>query len=459
MHTRRSNWKAKLLVILAVIVLVPLGVILFLRLEGEAPQVTLEPDPQALGFSQEVQLTFADSRSGLRHLEVRLLAGDKQVELARERWPITGLLHGGATREHTLTLTVQPKELGLPDGPARLQVIAVDFAWRRWLRGNRTYLEKELVIDTQPPRLTVLTQAHNLNPGGTGMVVYKLSENCPRSGVQVGENFFPGHAGLTADALQRIAFFALSHEQKRGTALKLMAADGAGNEVQVGFTHYIRKKSFKKDTLRISDGFLSRKMPEFGSDLPDMGALPLIDQFLKVNRELRADSYGRLVEIARQTDSQIHWQGAFLRLPNAARKAGFADHRTYFYQDQEIDQQFHMGVDLASVAQSPVPAANHGRVAFAGSLGIYGHTVVIDHGFGLFSLYSHLSSTNVIQDQAVAKGDIIGRTGMSGLAGGDHLHFGMLVHNTYVNPLEWWDAHWIKDNVTDKLRNLGIALQ
>jgi len=52
----------------------------------------------------------------------------------------------------------------------------------------------------------------------------------------------------------------------------------------------------------------------------------------------------------------------------------------------------------------------------------------------------------------VKKGDIIGNTGTTGLAGGDHLHFSMLVHGTFVNPKEWWDPHWIKDNITAKLQ-------
>jgi murein DD-endopeptidase MepM/ murein hydrolase activator NlpD len=459
LHRHRGNWKRKLLILLAVVIGVPLAAILFFRLEGEAPQVTLSPEPRALGVDQELKLQVTDRRSGLRHLQVSLLTGDRQVELARESWPISGLLGGGPIREHTVSMTVQPKALELSDGPARLQVTATDFAWRRWLQGNRTYIEHELVIDTQPPLVTVMTQAHNLNPGGSGLIVYKLSEECSRSGVMVGDQFFPGQGGATQDPLLRLCFFALSHEQRRGTVLNLIAEDAAGNQAKAGFNHYIRNKSFKTDTIRISDNFLNRKMPEFVGMMPELASLSPEEQFLKVNREMRAKSYAQLVDISKASDPQIHWRGMFLRLPNAARKAGFADSRTYFYQDREIDRQVHMGIDLASVAQSPVPAANHGRVAFVGTVGIYGNSVVIDHGFGLFSLYSHLSNTSIVEGQAVAQGDIIGRTGSTGMAGGDHLHFAMMVHHTYVNPVEWWDPHWIKDNVTDKLEGAGIVLE
>src|SRR5512137_1829141 len=100
---------------------------------------------------------------------------------------------------------------------------------------------------------------------------------------------------------------------------------------------------------------------------------------------------------------------------------------------------------------SPVPAANSGIVVSTGFIGIYGQTVILDHGFGLFSMYSHLSQIAVKAGDRVAKETILGNTGSTGLAGGDHLHFSMMVQDTFVDPIEWWDPHWIRDNVTSKL--------
>ena len=151
----------------------------------------------------------------------------------------------------------------------------------------------------------------------------------------------------------------------------------------------------------------------------------------------------------------MHWKGAFLRLPKSANRARFADHRIYRYNGREVDEQDHLGVDLASVAHSPVPAANEGKIVFAGRIGIYGNTIIIDHGFGIFSMYAHLNRMDVQTGQMVEKGTIMGRTGMSGLAGGDHLHFSMLVHHTFVNPVEWWDPMWIKNNITSKIEAIG----
>ncbi len=98
-----------------------------------------------------------------------------------------------------------------------------------------------------------------------------------------------------------------------------------------------------------------------------------------------------------------------------------------------------------------MPAANAGVVVFGQTLGIYGKTIILDHGFGLFSMYSHLSSIAVKIGDQLSQGDIIGRTGSTGMAGGDHLHFSLLIDQTFVNPVEWWDKKWIQHNVLSKI--------
>jgi murein DD-endopeptidase MepM/ murein hydrolase activator NlpD len=227
------------------------------------------------------------------------------------------------------------------------------------------------------------------------------------------------------------------------------AFDLAGNPSRAGFPYHIRKRAFEKDIIRISDRFLRWKMPEFPGE--GSGDAPMVQKFLRVNREVRQESFEILTRVGAETEHELYWEGAFLRLPRSSRKAGFADFRSYLYEGETIDNQVHQGIDLASVSHSPVPAANTGRIAFVGAIGIYGKTVVIDHGFGLLSTYSHLSGFEVKKGQMVSRGEIIGRTGTTGLAGGDHLHFGMLIHDTFVSPVEWWDAAWIKNNVTTKM--------
>jgi len=182
------------------------------------------------------------------------------------------------------------------------------------------------------------------------------------------------------------------------------------------------------------------------------GEKTALDVYKRVNTELRKQNEADLLKIAQNTSPTPLWSGPFLRLPNSAGRANFGDQRDYYYEGEKIDHQTHMGVDLASVANAPVPAANAGRIVYAGFFGIYGNCVIIDHGLGLQSLYSHLDEIAVGQDAVVKKGDIIGKTGTTGLAGGDHLHFGMIIGGLQVSPIEWWDDHWIIYNILAHLK-------
>jgi murein DD-endopeptidase MepM/ murein hydrolase activator NlpD len=459
LRTQKKNVRLWLLMILVVAIVLPVGVILFFRLEGQPPEITVELTPPVIGISKEVTVSFADPKSGIRRVWVGLLKDGKETVLAEKTFPFSGVIRGGVVREDALQLTVEPQLQGFADGEATLRFAVWDFAWRDWLRGNRTYVEKTVQIDTQPPSLDVLSRAHNVSQGGTGVVVYRTSEPCLESGVQVGDNFFPGHAGAFKDPAVHLAFFALGYDQGADTPVLLTATDLGGNRSQSGFPHYLRNKKFRQDTLQITDRFLNWKMPEFDTEPAVAAAASMKEKFLIVNDAIRQANFKVLGEVGRSTEKAILWEGSFLRLPNSARRAGFADHRVYQYGDQIIDRQVHMGIDLASVAHAPVPAANSGKVVFAEPLGIYGRTVMIDHGFGLFSLYSHLNNIAVQTGQQVKKGDLIGHTGVTGLAGGDHLHFGMMVHNTFIDPVEWWDPAWIKNNVTDKIDTVASGLK
>jgi murein DD-endopeptidase MepM/ murein hydrolase activator NlpD len=451
LRTKKKNIKSRLIILVCFIVILPVAWILVVRLEGEKPSITLELPSPSLGKTQELSLSVSDAKSGVRRIWIGLIKDGKEVDLFKKDLPFAGLIRGGIIHQESFKILVEPVKMGITDGKAILRMVARDYSWRGWLQGNTTYLEKDVIIDTRAPEVGILSKAHNVNQGGAGLVIFRVSEACAKSGVFVGENFFPGYPGVFKDNNILIAFFALNYEQGPGTKIFVSATDFAGNSSRAGFPHYIKRKVFKKDVLEISDRFLNWKMPEFDVDISPDSQTPLMDKFLKINRQVRIDNFKQLLNIVQNTDKKLYWKGVFLRLPNSARRAGFADHRIYKYNGHIIDRQTHMGIDLASVAQSPVSASNTGKVVFAEGLGIYGKTVIIDHGFRLFSMYSHLSSFNVRKDQMVPKGEIIGRTGVTGLAGGDHLHFGMLVHNTFVNPVEWWDASWIKNNISDKI--------
>jgi murein DD-endopeptidase MepM/ murein hydrolase activator NlpD len=237
--------------------------------------------------------------------------------------------------------------------------------------------------------------------------------------------------------------------------IKIIAKDSAGNESSRVFSCLVHCKKFRTDKMNLPDSFLQQKMPEFQIRYQNLRNKSLIETFTYVNEQMRNDDLKTIQSICQKSEPEQLWQDVFLRMKNAAPMAMFGDRRTYFYKGSSIGESIHMGVDLASTANAPIEASNNGIVSFTGVLGIYGNIVIIDHGLGLFSLYGHLNSIAVKNAQKVKKGEIIGYSGMSGLAGGDHLHFSILVGGQFVNPQEWWDAHWIADNVSRKMAITG----
>lgn len=442
---------------LAVVVLIS-GWFLWGRLEGENPVIATDISSY-LNLSQEVVLNLSDAKSGIRKIRVAIEQNGRETVLRDDVYPRKGLSGTGTVYTLSVPVKLDMKKLGITDGKAIFRVMVRDNSWRGWFHGNKTDIEKEIMIDTMPPEIVVLNRSHYLNQGGAGLVIYRLSESCPVSGVMVGEMFYPGQTGYFSDSRIYLAFIALNHHQGPGTELFLKAVDQAGNAARSGFSYHIKKKAFKKDTISLSDSFLNQKMPEFDVPVSPDSQKPMLARFIKVNQELRESNYRKITSAIASSDNKLYWEGGFTRLPNSAPRAGYADHRTYLYEGKEVDQQDHLGVDLASIRQSPVPAANSGRVVLVDFIGIYGKTILLDHGFGLFSMYSHLSSYNAEAGQMVSKNDIIGYTGSTGMAAGDHLHYSMLVRNTFVNPIEWWDEGWIKNNISDKIKEVQSTIK
>ncbi len=441
------------IVMLCLVVVLPVLWILLVCLESEKPVIKADIPAvsMSIGASKNLPVAVSDGKRGLRKIRIVIEKDGKEIPLVDKEYQKAGFFSGGQNKEDLLNVLIEPAKMGLADGKAVLRMTVWDHSWQRWWNGNIATIEKEILIDTKRPEMDILSGIQNLNQGGSGIVIYRLSEPCEKNGVYAGGNFFPGYPGSFQDKNIYISFFALEYSKGPGTEIYAEAVDGAGNSIRRGFKVFIKEKKFKKDSINISDEFLNAKMPEFNPAVSQDSKTPLADKFLKVNRDLRAENYNRIKELVKGAEKSLLWEGVFVGFPNAKNMAGFADHRDYKYKGRYLDNQVHLGVDLASVANAPVPAANKGKVVFAGDLGIYGKTVLLDHGYGLFSMYSHLNSFDVREEQIVEKSGIIGRSGSTGLAAGDHLHFSMLVNNIFVNPLEWWDASWISNNVTGKI--------
>jgi murein DD-endopeptidase MepM/ murein hydrolase activator NlpD len=410
--------------------------------EWENPLVRIDQDISSVGKYTTLHIAFTDTKSGLRSTGVTIAQGDRVAVLSSLNYP------DAVTKETTVAITIDTTALKLHDGPAVLTISATDYSlWK-----NQTTLTRQITIDATPPQIFLLTATNNINPGGTCMVLYKISKPVTTTGVKVENHYFPGYVTTISEKPCVISYFSITPEAKTGaTSIKVTARDQGGNETAVNLPHLIRNKKFRSDKMVLSETFLQQKMPEFQTHNPALQGKTPLETFIFVNSQMRADNDNALREICKKSHPRQLWEGTFLRMKNAAPMALFGDKRTYQYQGTSIGESTHMGVDLASTANAPVEAANNGIVAYTGYLGIYGNIVVIDHGFGFFSIYGHLNGINVQNGQEVKKGSVIGRTGSTGLAGGDHLHFGLLIGGRFVNPQEWWDTHWIDDNVSKKM--------
>jgi murein DD-endopeptidase MepM/ murein hydrolase activator NlpD len=426
--------------VLLLIVIVALAVGGFLVMHDMTPPaITVNPLDGPVSVHTALSVKATDESAGMRRLEVTAVQGGHTITLFSREYP-----QGTAVVEET----VQMAGDALKEGPVALHVQAFDRAYLGFGKGNLATQELNYSIDNKPPQIGVLSTQHNINQGGSALVVYTLSEDVTQTGVRVGDRLFPGHMQPSGVYLCLFAF--PWDMDPKAFVPKVIAVDVAGNERAVGIYFHLTSKVFPTDRINITDQFLTNKIvPDFQHFFPQT-ADPL-QLFLQVNGELRRQNLAMILDYGNQTSSQKLWNGAFGAQPNAAVPGAFAQRRTYYHNGQVIDHQTHLGIDLASLAHAAVPAANTGRVIHADDLGIYGQCVIIDHGLGLQTLYGHLSQILVKVGDDVTKGQPIGRTGTSGLAGGDHLHYDVLVAGQQVNPLEWWDAHWIKDNILSKL--------
>jgi murein DD-endopeptidase MepM/ murein hydrolase activator NlpD len=432
------------------------GVVVWKALSQDAPAIELRGQVRGIGQSTPVTFGVSDARHHLKSVTVRLHQGESgftahEATLPTPAWWKFWSKAGEKKAEFSLRLG-RKQFPDLKEGRATLHITATNDSWGRFFRGGRSDLTLDLPVRFVPPSVEVLTSQHYINQGGCDLVLFKVSPGTVESGVSVGDRFFPSWPVTESLPETRFCVFAYLYDVDPKTPSRILARDDAGNETLANFSYKVFPKVFKKDTLTLSDEFMARVVPAIMSqtpDLEDQGSL--LQNFLEVNGRLRARNARELQAFAQKTSPRRLWSKPFIQLTNSKVEAAFADDRTYVYNGEKVDRQTHLGFDLAVVEHNPVVAANDGVVLHAGYFGIYGNTVIVDHGCGLQTLYAHLSSVEVKAGTPVERGQVIGRSGQTGLAGGDHLHFTTLLNGFPVNPVEWWDAHWIHDRIEAKL--------
>jgi len=444
---------------LVLVALVAAGGAYWIAGRGAPPAITIERPERVVGQAGTLDVVIEAPRGRLTSLTIAL----------EQNGRATPLFSLGEQQSATLTQVDADhvrvsRPVGkqsvpeLQQGPARITVSASRPSFLN-LRTLSSAASKDFQVRLDPPRLAVLSTKHYVNHGGAEMVVYRATPPDVASGVRAGEVEYRGFPLEGAEAGTNVAFFALLHDQDLKTRIEAFARDEAGNEAKAMFVDDVFEKPIKKSRIEIDDAFINRTVPDIIAHSPELKmsgpSSDLLADFLKVNGELRRINADEIAAFAKQTAPMKLWKEPFVQLGNSKVEAGFADHRTYFYKGKEVDQQVHLGFDLAVTAHVPVAAANDGVVVNASWVGIYGNCVIIDHGLGVQSLYGHLQSFDVKVGDKITRGQTIGRSDSTGLAGGDHVHFTMLVGGRMVNPVEWWDPHWIQDRVDRKLSDAG----
>jgi murein DD-endopeptidase MepM/ murein hydrolase activator NlpD len=439
----RNRLLLPFVVFLLLIVLVPVA---YLGWRQSVPGVrVLSTPPRLVGHKADLPLDVQAARGNVARVEMRLVQGDKTAVLAKQ--------DGALGPRVNLPVKFDTTALGMREGAASFEVWAADDFWRPLRSRDRAVATFPVTIDLTPPKVEVVAATQYLSPGGAGLIVYRVT-GASREGVVVGTTRFAGTPMGPQEQNLRVALVALPYDWTTATPLSVTAEDEAGNVATRGIPVEIKPRRFPRDRIEIKDSLLQAKIPELLPQWPP--GKPLVEGFLVINRDQRKQAEEEKRRLGAKSADKPLFEGAFVQPRNTKVFSNFAETRTYFYQGREIDTQVHYGYDLASTKQSPVPAANKGIVVFAGPLTIYGNAVILDHGLGLMTLYGHLSTIDVKLGDAVDKGKELGRSGNTGLAIGDHLHYEVLVHGISVTPLEWWDTKWIRDHVSKPLKTAGL---
>nr|MBF0223220.1 M23 family metallopeptidase [Desulfobulbaceae bacterium] len=407
-------------------------------------------DLSLIGRNGVIELQIVDDKSGVQSYLVVLQQGDKRQELATKRYVKQGFFSGGP-KKILESIELDALKLGMTDGRADLFVTVHDFSFWKWMAGNETAVSHAIAFDVKPPHISLVDSPNSIKPGSAGIIIYRADEDIFNHGVTIDDDFHPGFPVPGRSTGTFGAMIGVQYDAETIDKSTITGVDKAGNQGLLVFAMKVRKVKKESDTITVGDSFLNQKIPEFAQYYPEMTG-ELVDQYVYVNNEIRKKNAQQIKEICSHSSSEQYWSGKFGRMRGSARRAGFAEYRSYFYNGTKIDSQVHLGVDLASVRMADVEAANRGKVVFAQYLGIYGNMVILDHGLGVFSLYSHMSEISVTEGELLEQGAVMGKTGTTGMAGGDHLHFAILVNGVFVTPVEWWDEGWVDLHIQQYLK-------
>jgi hypothetical protein len=429
--------------ILAIIFLAIVGTIA-LFVVSTPTSITIDPNVKIIGAATPVSVRIANPH-GVRRISAALEQGGVRYPLLEQISPSHRFFIRRNQAPQTATLEAgKNKAPNLKEGDARIVVetVADDF------RGRTDTASVNVKVVLAPPRVAPDDAQHYINQGGMELALLTPSGSWTEAGVKVGKYTFrsfplPGHPE------QRFAMFAYPWDLPDNVTPMVYARNLAGAEATATFWFKLFPKKFRVRDFPIDEPLMQKLVNQIDPDGTLAPGPDVLTRFLKINGEMRRKNNQQLADLRLKTEEKILWHGPFLHW--GKEESMFADVRNYIFKGQKVDQQVHLGFDLSDTANAPVHVANDGRVVWADSLGIYGNCVVVDHGYGLQSIYGHLNRIDVKVGDMVTKNGSLGVAGATGLAGGVHVHFSMQIDGVQINPMEWWDEHWIHDRILSKL--------
>lgn len=268
-------------------------------------------------------------------------------------------------------------------------------------------------ISSVPCSETVLVRLSDPEPKQGSIGVVEVRSETPLASVG---GFFAGeqlHFWHDADARVFQALLGVDLFKSPGAAvLRARVAPESGPAVECRLDLRITDGEFPVQRLRVA--------PMYVDPSPEDAA--------RAQRET-----AELRRIFSATTLERLWQRVFVApLPGYEPSGSFGKRRVF----NEKPRSPHSGEDFSAPAGTPVRAPARGRVVLAKSLFFLGNTVVLDHGFGLFSVYGHLSAIGVEAGTLVEEGSVLGKVGATGRATGPHLHWGVRLGDARVNPMD-----------------------
>jgi hypothetical protein len=429
--------------IAALVILAIVGTIALFAMSGSSV-VRIDPSVKVVGLSTPVKVEIANPH-GVRKVSAVLEQGGQRYPLLEQSTAGHRVFVRRNQPAQTVTFEAgKNKAPNLKEGDARLVVEAVsdDF------RGHTDSAAVNVKVVLAPPRVVPDAEQHYINQGGMELAVLTPSGSYNESGVKVGKYTFRSFP-LPNHPEQRFAMFAYPWDLPENLSPLVYARNLAGTEATAPFWFRLFPKKFRVRDFPIDDALMEKLVNQIDPGGTLAPGPDTLSRFLKINGEMRRKNNQQLADLRLKTEEKVLWHGPFLHW--GKEESLFADVRNYLYKGNKVDQQVHLGFDLSDTMNAPVHVANDGRVVWADNMGIYGNCVVVDHGYGLQSIYGHLNRIDVKVGDMVTKNGSLGVAGATGLAGGVHVHFGMQIDGVQINPREWWDEHWIHDRIMSKL--------